>query len=180
VLGTNPNQIKSGSGFFGLKIRSTKGFPSSSPDPDLGAEASFPKLTTICGKFSWFFYVCVTLLFSASYNMTETHIIRIDHFLFPICTNKPFICELANFLPSKNPYWSKTNPKLPGSGSGFARIRLKAGFGFGSGKIPKFRDLPSTNSYKLDFIIVSRTNTNPTKSGFGSFGLGIRATDLNP
>jgi hypothetical protein len=37
-----------------------------------------------------------------------------------------------------NPKWSKTNP-----GSGFAWIRLKAGFGFGSGKIQKIRDLLS-------------------------------------
>jgi hypothetical protein len=137
VLGTNPNPTESGSGSFGLRIRSTKGSESSSPDPDPGAEASFHKLTNIFGKFSCIFVVvCVTLLFSASYNMTETHIIRTDHFPFQICTNKPFICKLADL--------SETNPKLPGSGSGFARIRLKAGFGFGSGKILKFRDLPST------------------------------------
>jgi hypothetical protein len=83
VLGTNPNPTESGSGSFGLRIRSTKGSESSSPDPDPGAEASFPKLTYIFGNFAVFFLVCVTLLFSASYNMTETHIIRNRPFPYP-------------------------------------------------------------------------------------------------
>jgi hypothetical protein len=52
-------------------------------------------------------------------------------------TSTPFICKLAVF-------YLVTNPKVPGSGSGFVRIRLKAGFG--SGKILKFRDLPSTTT----------------------------------
>jgi hypothetical protein len=83
VLGTNPNPTESGSGSFGLRIRSTKGSESSSPDPDPGAEASFPKLTNVFGKFSCIFvFVCVTLLLFASYNMTETHIIRDRPFPF--------------------------------------------------------------------------------------------------
>jgi hypothetical protein len=132
VLGTNPNPTESGS--FGLRIRSAKGSESSSPDPDPGAEASFPKVTNIFGKFSCIFVVvCVTLLFSASYNMTETHIIRTDHFPSQSARINLLFVNLLIFYLVKNPYLSKTNPKLPGSGSGFARIRLKAGFGFGSG-----------------------------------------------
>jgi hypothetical protein len=55
-----------------------------------------------------------------------------------------------------NPKQSKTNPYVPGSGSGFARIRLKAGIGFGSGKIPKFRDLPITSSSFLHLLPILR------------------------
>jgi hypothetical protein len=75
VLGTNPNPTDSGSGSFGLKIRSSKGSESSRPDPDPGAEASFSKLTNTFGKFYCnFFCVCLSQLFSASYNMSENHI----------------------------------------------------------------------------------------------------------
>jgi hypothetical protein len=51
VLSTNPNPTKSGSGPFGLGIRSVKGSESLSPDPDPGSVARFPKLTNNVGKF---------------------------------------------------------------------------------------------------------------------------------
>jgi hypothetical protein len=47
------------------------------------------------------------------------------------CIFTPCICELEAFYLVTNPKWSKTNPKLTGSGIGL--IRLKARFGFGSG-----------------------------------------------
>jgi hypothetical protein len=59
VLGTYPNPTESGSGSFGLRIRSTKGSESSSPDLDLGAEASFFKLTNTFRKFYCNFFLFV-------------------------------------------------------------------------------------------------------------------------
>jgi hypothetical protein len=58
-------------------------------------------------------------------------ILLIYNFVLHFCT---LFCEHADFYLVANPKWSKMNPKVNGSGSEFARIRVKAGFG--SGKIP--------------------------------------------